>query len=112
MSYQEKESSFFYLLYLYIWPFWMFVDVNKPSLFERAAAWRHNKSKLIYMPGYMIKWTILSFFLMSMIYLFDHSNNICMTLISASCGVLFALSFIILLHILIVYIFINKWNHN
>lgn len=95
-----------------MWPFWMFMDVNKSSLFERAAAWRHNKSKLIYMPGYMIKWSILSFFLISMIYLFEHGNNIFTTIITASFGVLFALSFIVLINIFIVYIFTNKWNHN
>lgn len=108
MSYQGKDTSFLYLLYLYIWPFWMFMDVNKSSLFERAAAWRHNKSKLVYLPGYMIKWSILSSFLMGLIYLFDHHSNI----LAAGFGVLFTLSVIVLVCIFISYIFINKWDHN
>jgi len=54
-----ENYSVAYLLYLYIWPFWMFKDVTRGTLLERAAAYRHNREKRVFLPGYMVKWTII-----------------------------------------------------
>jgi hypothetical protein len=55
-----SRNSFTYQLYLYLWPFWLFRDVNRGSLLERAAAWRHNRAQRVHLPGYALKWTVLT----------------------------------------------------
>ena len=47
-------------LYLYLWPFWLFRDANRGNVLERAAAYRHNRAQRIHLPGYALKWTILT----------------------------------------------------
>lgn len=54
------QSSFAYLVYLYLWPFWLFRDAHRGSLMERAAAYRHNRAQRVYLPGYALKWTVLT----------------------------------------------------
>lgn len=54
------HDSFTRLLYLYLWPFWLFRDASRGSLLERAAAYRHNRAQRIYLPGYALKWTVLT----------------------------------------------------
>jgi hypothetical protein len=54
------RDSFSRQLYLYLWPFWLFRDASRGSLLERAAAYRHNRQQRIYLPGYALKWTVLT----------------------------------------------------
>lgn len=54
------HDSFARQLYLYLWPFWLFRDANRGNLLERAAAYRHNRAQRIYLPGYAIKWSVLT----------------------------------------------------
>lgn len=56
---RSADDSFARLLYLYLWPFWLFRDANRGNLIERAAAYRHNRAQRIHLPGYALKWTIL-----------------------------------------------------
>jgi hypothetical protein len=56
---RSADDSFAHLLYLYLWPFWLFRDANRGNLVERAAAYRHNRAQRIHLPGYALKWTIL-----------------------------------------------------
>ncbi|MGH8729109.1 MAG: hypothetical protein ACREV9_13380 [Burkholderiales bacterium] len=44
------------LLWLYCWPFWLFRDASCGNPFARAAAYRHNREKRVYLPGYLLKW--------------------------------------------------------
>lgn len=55
-----SRDSFLYQLYLYLWPFWLFRDATRGSMLERAAAYRHNREKRIYLPGYAAKWMVLT----------------------------------------------------
>jgi hypothetical protein len=55
-----SRDSFVHQLYLYLWPFWLFRDASRGNLIERAAAYRHNRAQRIYLPGYAIKWTVLT----------------------------------------------------
>lgn len=55
-----SRDSFLYQIYLYLWPFWLFRDASRGNLLERAAAYRHNREKRIYLPGYAAKWAVLT----------------------------------------------------
>jgi hypothetical protein len=46
------------LLFRYLWPFWLFKDASRGDRMARAAAYRHNRSMRIYLPGYLMKWML------------------------------------------------------
>ena len=48
--------SFSTLLYRYFFFGWLFRDVNRGNLLERAAAWRHNREQARWLPTYMRRW--------------------------------------------------------
>ena len=45
--------------YRYLFFGWLFRDVNVGSLFERAAAWRHNCEQAKWLATYMRRWVVL-----------------------------------------------------
>jgi hypothetical protein len=51
-----QETAFRTLLYRYFFFGWLFKDVNRGNLFERAAAWRHNQQQARWLPKYMRRW--------------------------------------------------------
>jgi hypothetical protein len=51
-----KESSFWALLYRYFFFGWLFKDVGRGDVFERAAAVRHNREQARWLPTYMMRW--------------------------------------------------------
>ncbi len=44
------------VVFRYLWPFWLFKDASRGDGMTRAAAYRHNRSMRIYLPGYLMKW--------------------------------------------------------
>lgn len=44
------------LLYRYFFFGWLFRDVTRGNLFERSAAWRHNRAQAHWLPTYMRRW--------------------------------------------------------
>lgn len=44
------------VLFRFLWPFWLFKDASRGDRMARAAAYRHNRSMRIYLPGYLLKW--------------------------------------------------------
>ena len=48
--------SFGTLLYRYFFFGWLFKDVNRGNLLERAAAWRYNRDQARWLPTYMRRW--------------------------------------------------------
>ncbi len=46
------------LLYRYFFFGWLFRDVNRGNLFERAAAWRHNQAQARWLPTYLRRWVV------------------------------------------------------
>ncbi len=48
--------SFGTLLYRYFFFGWLFRDVNRGNLLERAAAWRHNRQQARWLPTYLRRW--------------------------------------------------------
>ncbi len=48
------------LLYRYFFFSWLFDDVNTGTMFERAAAVRHNREQARWLPTYVIRWMWLA----------------------------------------------------
>ncbi|AKJ30309.1 hypothetical protein AAW51_3618 [Caldimonas brevitalea] len=47
------------LLYRYWFFAWLFRDVGRGNVFERAAAWRHNQEQARWLPTYMKRWLVV-----------------------------------------------------
>jgi hypothetical protein len=57
------EIPFSTLLYRFLFFDWLFADMNKAmTLFERHAAWQHNREMRIYLPLYLRRWSVLTAF--------------------------------------------------
>jgi len=54
------------LLYRYFFYGWLFRDVNRGTLWERAAAWRHNREQAHWLPTYMKRWTVCGLLLIGL----------------------------------------------
>lgn len=50
------------LLYRYFFFGWLFRDVTRGNLFERSAAWRHNRVQARWLPTYMRRWLVFGMF--------------------------------------------------
>jgi hypothetical protein len=48
------------LLYRYWFFGWLFADVNRPDVFERSSAWRHNVEQARWLPTYLRRWAMLT----------------------------------------------------
>lgn len=55
-----RPEPFWRLLYRYLWPFQYFRDVTRGTRLERQQNYRHNRAMRSYLPGFMLKWTILT----------------------------------------------------
>ncbi len=53
-----QPSSLLSLLYRYWFFGWLFRDVNRGSVIERAAAWRHNQDCARWLPTYLRRWMV------------------------------------------------------
>jgi len=54
--YDEMPLSL--VLFRFLWPFWLLKDASYGDRLTRAAAYRHNRSMRIYLPGYLVKWLV------------------------------------------------------
>ena len=56
------QEAFWHFLLRYLWPFPYFRDVSRGSLLERQQNYRYNRHMSIYLPGFMLKWIVLTTF--------------------------------------------------
>ncbi len=55
------ETAFFTLLYRYVFFDWLFADFGKArGLFERHAAWQHNRAMRRHLPVYLRRWAVVT----------------------------------------------------
>ena len=54
-----NSNTFAQLCYRYWFYGWLFRDVNRGTVFERAAAVRHNRERSFWLPTYLRRWTVL-----------------------------------------------------
>jgi hypothetical protein len=55
-AYEDMPLSV--VLFRYLWPFWLFKDAARGDRLMRAAAYRHNRSMRVYLPGYLCRWML------------------------------------------------------
>lgn len=65
-------TTFRQLLYRYWFFGWLFRDVNRASLLERAAAWRHNQRQARWLPTYLKRWAVLTLLSYGLAALIEH----------------------------------------
>jgi hypothetical protein len=57
----EPRMPFRSLLYRFLFFDWLFADMSKAvGLFERHAAWQHNRRMRIYLPLYLRRWSVIT----------------------------------------------------
>lgn len=54
-----NPDTFSRLLYRYWFYGWLFRDVNRGTVFEQAAARRHNRDLSRWLPTYLRRWSVL-----------------------------------------------------
>ena len=56
-----EEIAFSTLLYRFLFFDWLFADMSKTrNLFERHAAWQHNRKMRRYLPLYLRRWSVIT----------------------------------------------------
>jgi len=56
----NEEEPIWHLWYRFLWPFIHFRDVTAGSALERCQHYRHNRAMRAYLPGFALKWLLLS----------------------------------------------------
>ncbi|MBI2802741.1 MAG: hypothetical protein HYX63_21120 [Gammaproteobacteria bacterium] len=107
----SRNASLCGLLYLYIWPFWMFKDVTFGTFMERAAAFRHNQARRVFLPRYMLRWIAVLVMLVELIALFETfgPTNLVVVLLSTAAGILTAWAAVVEMMILATYFCLTHW---
>lgn len=59
MSPAPPAPGFRTLLYRYWFFAWLFRDAGRGTVFERSAAWRHNREQARWLPTYLRRWSTL-----------------------------------------------------
>jgi hypothetical protein len=54
------DMPFSQVLFRYVWPFWLFKDATRGDRYARAAAYRHNRDMRVHLPGYLMRWLLVS----------------------------------------------------
>jgi hypothetical protein len=106
------------LLFRYLWPFWLFKDATRGDWRARAAAYRHNRSMRVHLPGYLVRWLLGSALAFAMTAAFDalavaagpfHTLPAYFyTALAAGGGILFAAGVCVLLMTTYVYLYLGK----
>ena len=102
------------VLFRYWWPFWLFHDVSRGNLMARAAAYRHNQSMRIYLPGYLMRWSFGSVLLLALTLLLNGWANqaaglsLCFEWMAAGSGMALAWALCMLLQIGFVYLYLSR----
>lgn len=102
------------LLLRYLWPFWLLKDASRGDRHARAAAYRHNRSMRIHLPGYLLRWLFSSGVALTLASAFGaraHGNDLqanVLTLLAAGWGIVFACSLCVLFVVGYIYIYLSR----
>ena len=109
-SYEDMPLS--RVLFLYLWPFWLFKDASRGDRCARAAAYRHNRSMRVHLPGYLMRWSFgsaLALASSAALGSMSQSNGLdAYTLAAAGGGVLFACSVCVLFVTSYIYLYLSR----
>lgn len=105
----------------YLWPFWMFENASCGSMFERAAAYRHNRERRHFLPAYLVKWAcifglaiagIRAAEAMSRAFLgISVDIQLIYELLACAAGIVAAAALIVEIVIAVLFIFFSQWKH-
>jgi len=113
----QSDKSLSYLLYLYLWPFCLFENVNMGSLFERAAVYRRNRSRRVYLPGYLVKWAAIFDILMVVLSTLETIGStysawkFSFILLACGTGILATVAFVVVVMIIAAYLLLTQWEY-
>ncbi len=97
------------LLYRFFFFDWLFADITKArGVFEREAAWRHNRAMRRYLPTYLRRWAVVSLTALSLGYLFEQVLE--GTLMAACCYTGFSLCVPVMVTIAVAWMFLAGWD--
>jgi hypothetical protein len=102
------------VLFRYLWPFWLFKDTTRGDRYTRAAAYRHNRDMRIHLPGYLLKWLLVSAAALAVASGFSslstpHSGTPdVFALLAAGWGVLFACCVCVLFVTSYIYLYLSR----
>lgn len=109
------EMPFSLVLFRYMWPFWLFKDASRGDRYARAAAYRHNRSMRMYLPGYMLRWVFGSALALALVNAADAlsthgagSSLDMFTLLAGAGAIVLVCSLCVLLLIAYVYLYLNR----
>jgi hypothetical protein len=57
---QPPRESIWRMWFRFFWPFPYFRDVTRGSLLERQLNYRHNRAMRVFLPGFVMKWVLLT----------------------------------------------------
>lgn len=57
---RARRDPLWYLVYRFLWPFQYFRDATRGEQWERQRNYRHNRAMRVYLPGFMMKWVVLT----------------------------------------------------
>lgn len=102
------------LLFRYLWPFWLFKNACTGDRYARAAAYRHNRSMRIYLPGYLVKWLCNSIVALALTMVLGSAPSHAaqppgfMTLMAAGAGVMFVGAVSVLFITGYIYVYLSR----
>jgi len=102
------------VLFRFLWPFWLFRNASSGDRFARAAAYRHNRSMRVYLPGYLMKWMLGSGVILALTSgcetlarSFGPTPNI-VTLVAVACALAFTCSVCVLCVTAYIYFYLSR----
>lgn len=108
-----EERPLSVLLFLLMWPFWLFRDASRGDPLARAAAYRHNREMRVHLPGFLVRWSVsaaLVFCLMAAAASLagaGESASLPLMIVAGAFGVLFAGSLCVLFVTAYVYCYLS-----
>ena len=105
------------VLFRYVWPFWLFKDATRGDRYARAAAYRHNRDMRIHLPGYLVRWLLVSAVTFAVASGFGalsvrRSGTIdVFTLLAAGWGIAFACCVCVLCVTSCIYLYLSRHEH-
>jgi hypothetical protein len=93
------------VLFRYVWPFWLFKDATRGDRYARAAAYRHNRDMRIHLPGYLLRWLLVSAMT------FGIASGSGSALLAAGWGIAFACCLCVLFITSYIYLYLSRHEH-
>ena len=107
MSQQQHRINIIDAILKFLWPVGIFRDVSKGTLFERAAAFRHNREVRGCLPHYMNNCLMASALLYTAGVVLEHAHNLPAALL---CWVLMIYTITDLVVLSAIYLVLTAWE--